>query len=318
VTDSTRIVVTVWTEKDFIFIPERYRIRFTFILRVFCWTGARIGAFFMDGFCYRDIKLVLQRTPKVAWKCIYKIDQRCLKNNRGPENIVFGTVLQEHHKFIYDDDDASFLLIMAFADKALFGSRKPDPTQCTKAGGVIDELMPRSAFSQIFQSTLLTASYLYAASVHSIRRQTGKKVDELNTEAQRSQHLTQADLRIFGQAYVANISSVEGQGTFLGEAINLKHIDYFQGFDRFREPGLPCELPARLEEMLKQEPKLPTNLRVPLVTSEDVCKGLALREVVDIPSVGMSLCGDSTERTTSLNLSYHYLSAILDIRKPSV
>jgi len=204
-----------------------------------------------------------------------------VKNNRDPENIVFGTVLQEHDKFIYDD--TSFLLNMAFADKALFGYDtladlqeqkipkgqdavvlrwrksvldKPILRKCTKAGGVTEEPMPRSAFSQMFQDALLNAGYFCAASVHSIRRQLGKEVDELYTEVQRSQHLTQADPRVFGQAYVANTSSVDGQAAFLGEPINHKHIDYFQGLGQFREPGLPCELPVRLEEGLKQDAQL--------------------------------------------------------------
>ena len=158
-----------------------------------------------------------------------------MKNNRDPENIVFGTALQEHDKFIFDDIPP--LLTMAFADKALFGFDtladlqeqqipkgqdelhlrwkelaldKPILRKCTKAGGVTDEPMPGSAFSQIFQSTLVNAGYLCAASVHSIRRQLGKKVDELYTEVQRSQHLTQAHPRVFGQAYVANMSSLDG------------------------------------------------------------------------------------------------------------
>jgi hypothetical protein len=42
-----------------IFIPERYRIEFTFIIRVYCWTGARLGAFFTNGLRYRDIDIVL-------------------------------------------------------------------------------------------------------------------------------------------------------------------------------------------------------------------------------------------------------------------
>lgn len=189
------------------FTPERYGIQFTFIIRVYCWPGARIGAFFTDGLRYRDIELVLQRTTNARWKCFYKIDQRRVKNNRDPENVVFGTVLQEQNKFIFDD--VSCLLIMAFADKSLFGLNtladlqeqqipeghdelvlrwrdsvlnQPILHKCTKARRVNDEPMPRSAFSQIFQSTLLNAGYFCAASVHSIRRQLGLKVDELYTE----------------------------------------------------------------------------------------------------------------------------------------
>jgi hypothetical protein len=55
---------------------------------------------------------------------------------------------------------------------------------------------------------------------------------------------------LLGQSYVANTSSVDGQGAFLGE--NHSDIDYFQSLKRFREPGLPCELPACIKERLKQ------------------------------------------------------------------
>lgn len=54
---------------------------------------------------------------------------------------------------------------------------------------------------------------------------------------------------------MVNTSSVDGQGAFLGEPVNHKHIDFFQGLGRFLEPGLPHELPARLEAGLKQDPK---------------------------------------------------------------
>jgi hypothetical protein len=44
--DLTRILLTLWTQDDLIFIPERYRVQLTFIIRVYCWTGARLSAFF--------------------------------------------------------------------------------------------------------------------------------------------------------------------------------------------------------------------------------------------------------------------------------
>jgi hypothetical protein len=71
---------------------------------------------------------------------------------------------------------------------------------------------------------------------------------------QRSQHLTQADPRVFGQSYVANCSSVNGQAAFLGEDSDHRHIDYFQGLERFHEQGLPYELPVDRRESLKQDP----------------------------------------------------------------
>jgi hypothetical protein len=38
--------------------------------------------------------------------------------------------------------------------------------------------MPKSAFTDIFGSTLRNAGYFCATSIHAIRRQLGKKVDE--------------------------------------------------------------------------------------------------------------------------------------------
>ena len=242
---------------------------------------SRLSAFFTNGLRYRDVDLVLQSTSASRWRLIYKIDQRWVKNNRDPENIVFGTAGREHDLFIYDD--SAFLLTIAMADGALFGYDtfadlqeqeipagenemvlrfeesmldKPILRKCTKAGGVTGEPMPRSAFTDILRNTFRNAGYLCTTSIHAIRRQLGKKVDEIYTEVPRSQHLTQADPRIFGQSYVANTSSVDGQAAFLGEQVDHSHIDYFQSLEKFREPGLPCELPAHVEESLKEDPRL--------------------------------------------------------------
>lgn len=73
---------------------------------------------------------------------------------------------------------------------------------------------------------------------------------------QRSQHLTQEDTRVFGQSYVANCSSVDGQAAFLGEPAEHRHIEYFQGLERFREAGLPCALPAELKSKLCHDEQL--------------------------------------------------------------
>ena len=51
--DVYRLLQTPWTQDDPIFIPERYRIQFTFIFLEFCWTGARLGAFFDGGLRYK-------------------------------------------------------------------------------------------------------------------------------------------------------------------------------------------------------------------------------------------------------------------------
>lgn len=57
--DARRLLKTPWTQDDPIFIPERYRIQFNFIFLEFCWTGARLGAFFTGGFATRYVFLRL-------------------------------------------------------------------------------------------------------------------------------------------------------------------------------------------------------------------------------------------------------------------
>jgi len=100
--DLNRLLVTLWTVDDAMFIPERYRIQYTLIIRIYCWTGARLSAFFTGGFRYRvgysqifalnkylhhkDIDLVLQRDDTGRWRLIYEVKQRWVKNNRDPEN----------------------------------------------------------------------------------------------------------------------------------------------------------------------------------------------------------------------------------------
>jgi hypothetical protein len=69
--------------------------------------------------CLQDINLVLKRIPSGGWKVIYRIDQRWVKNNRDPENTVYGASTSQHGKLLYDD--TQYLLALALADHAIFG-----------------------------------------------------------------------------------------------------------------------------------------------------------------------------------------------------
>jgi hypothetical protein len=56
---------------------------------------------------------------------------------------------------------------------------------------------------------------------------------------QRSQYLTQADIRIFGADYMAHTSAVDGKGAFLREPLRHDHIAFFQSFARLIGLGFP-------------------------------------------------------------------------------
>lgn len=46
--DLDVILLTLWTRKDLIDISENEKVEFTLLIHVYCWTGARLGAF-LDG-----------------------------------------------------------------------------------------------------------------------------------------------------------------------------------------------------------------------------------------------------------------------------
>ena len=55
---------------------------------------------------------------------------------------------------------------------------------------------------------------------------------------------------------MANCSAVDGQAAFRGEESDHRHVEYFQGLERFHENGLPTRLPAHLEKELEQDLQL--------------------------------------------------------------
>jgi len=65
-------------------------------------------------------------------------------------------------------------LILRYHDDAI---HRPILRKCTKADGVTDEPMRKSAFLAIHESTMKNAGYLCGTSIHTIRRELGKMVD---------------------------------------------------------------------------------------------------------------------------------------------
>jgi hypothetical protein len=58
--------------------------------------------------------------------------------------------------------------------------------------------------------------------------------------------------RVFGQSYVANCSSVDGQAAFRDEESDHRHIEYFQRLEKFHEEGFKrdpqfCELQNQVQ-----------------------------------------------------------------------
>lgn len=88
--------------------------------------------------------------------------------------------------------------------------------------------MPKSAFTGIFNSTFGNVRKLCVSWIRTMRLQLGMKVDELNTEVQRCQHLTQPAPRIFSLSYIANTTSVNDLSDFLGDQVEHRHVKYLR------------------------------------------------------------------------------------------
>ena len=90
---------------------------------------------------------------------------------------------------------------------------------------------------------------------------------------------------MFGQSYVANCSSVDRQAAFRDEDSDHRHIEYFQGLEKFREEGLPDRLPAHLEHKKLNDPQL-----------RELDEGLPAKQT----TVGLRTLSRSRQRRTNL------------------
>lgn len=61
---------------------------------------------------------------------------------------------------------------------------------------------------------------------------------------------------MFGQSYIARISSCDGFAACLGEKPDHYAVDYFQGLEQFWQPGMPVRLPTFLRQQVRQAPEL--------------------------------------------------------------
>ncbi|KAG5787880.1 hypothetical protein H9Q69_013047 [Fusarium xylarioides] len=196
---------------------------------------------------------------------------------------AFGNARMQHHILRYDS--VAIILMLAVADGAL---DLKDLDQMIKSGGEgqvdwaekcldlpvcrrvnrkgdVDDTQPMTpdSFITMFKTFMMQAGYAAIpgslfppGSIHMIRRELGKQLDERYTEVERSQHLTQADKAVFGQSYTADTSSCDGLSAFLRHQPDHTAIEYFQGLSQFRHEGLPTQLPAVLKDKTSRHPEV--------------------------------------------------------------
>lgn len=71
-----------------------------------------------------------------------------------------------------------------------------------------------------------------------------------------SQILAHRDPKTFPEHYQAHCASLDTDSAVLDEKAETNYIEYFQGYTQFREPGLPVNLPAHIEESILMLPEI--------------------------------------------------------------
>ncbi|KAI9725602.1 MAG: hypothetical protein M1834_000790 [Cirrosporium novae-zelandiae] len=125
------------------------------------------------------------------------------------------------------------------------------------ANGASDtKAMNRETFCRLFRAIIRNAGYYENITIHTLRRGLANKVNKVATESERSQILTHKDPNLFGNEYIAHLSSVDAQAIFVDGVPNTEHIKHLQSVGKYRQIGLPCHLPAERKAALSQDPDL--------------------------------------------------------------
>ncbi|KAH2363659.1 hypothetical protein KXV98_003685 [Aspergillus fumigatus] len=97
--DLKNIIVSIWKDDDPDFIHPRYRVRLTFAILIYCYSGARMGTFIPDtskkdqrGLRYEvDIEHYIYRRPDGEIELFFRLSERWVKNDDNPKNTVAWT-----------------------------------------------------------------------------------------------------------------------------------------------------------------------------------------------------------------------------------
>ncbi|KAJ5711789.1 hypothetical protein N7488_005945 [Penicillium malachiteum] len=284
--DFLRMISSMWQVDHRRFMPGLLKVIIMLALQLYLFTGARIGAFIpahedrdQRGLRYEHITLVLFPSSTAPWKVVWKVNQVWLKGNRNPDYTVFGIGIRDTKRPQFAS--GYILLALALQHGALFGIetvedlarfdlssgqpielrwkdeylKKPVLRNVT-ADGPQDVPLTKERFCELLRGIVTTAGYNKSITVHKIRKNLGSVIEGKYGSTPVSQIYGHKDAGTYPKDYLLHCSSIDTVSAVLGEEEQSNHIEYFQGFERFYERGLPGELTAEIEASILQTPEL--------------------------------------------------------------
>ncbi|KAJ5456181.1 hypothetical protein N7530_011455 [Penicillium desertorum] len=286
-TDYNNTVSSIWTVDDPVFIHGTMKVFLLFALQLYLFTGARVGAFIprnrhqhQRGLRYKTssyfVLILLTSHGILGGESINSGS----KKNRDPEYTVFGIGIRDHSRPQFASglllasiginqgtlygintlEDLAQLRLLEGEDEIPLRWRhdaleKPVFRNVT-AQGVQDLTLTTERFCYFLRQNFRKANYSKVPKIHDIRRALGKKVDGRYGSALVSQLYGHKDGKTYETSYLSYCSSMDTVACALDEEKDDRHIEYFQGYKQFCEPGLPGQLPAGIEESILESDEL--------------------------------------------------------------
>ncbi|KAJ9481456.1 hypothetical protein VN97_g12019 [Penicillium thymicola] len=244
---------------------------------------------------YSDIDLVLFPSSTAPWEVVWRVNQKWLKNNRDPNYTVFGIGIHDTKRPQFAS--GYILLALALEHGALFQVNTVDDLaqfdlsngpialrwndeylekpvlRNVTAEGPQDIPLAKDLFGKCLKAIFTAAGYCKTPKIHEIRKNLGKKIEGKHGSALVSQIYGHKGPGTYPKDYLQHCSPIDAVSAILDEKDQSDHIEYFQGFEKFYEPGLPGELPANIEEcILENSEILEIRSRIELLETQNADK----------------------------------------------
>ncbi|KAI9761799.1 MAG: hypothetical protein M1840_001679, partial [Geoglossum simile] len=301
--DLIILLEQLWRRDWYEYKHERYRVQMTCALLFFCYTSGRIGEFFESsvrlgsgkGLCYQDATFAVHRRKDGTLEIVIELFRQHAKGTAGKDHMKPKHLISERADLLHCNPVLYFMAIAladeAFKDYSTFEEilRIEPPAdqdiwhvewkdevlkkpifRMMNPEGPTDRIQVATTYGNQLRYLGHRAGYRADISVHALRREALIKADDNGYSiAERMRFAGQSDPNTFFGSYMSQLSTVDGQASYLGEEIRRDHLDNFRGMGLHRNPHLWQSLSAKRRSELENRPDfLEVNQKIEALTQK--------------------------------------------------